>query len=566
MKKGLGLLTKVLSVVLAAALVLGTSGVKAYAADAVSHNKQNSPEYSTTKDMDMVFSVRKQLQPNDDLTENGNIFDGKPIGEYHQIHTNTAETGDNGRYSTPVSGAAVSAVIGDVLNAYTGSDKYTGAHNINETMALSGNGDQSVLAEEVLKAVLGEDDYDAINLLADEYIRARLGLTGNKEAIVSIDWYVIKHQKDGRVGGRYHVDGNVTVTYKEYEDWTVVYNFEQKDADPEKIALEDKITVEKDVTPSFSREEIMAPSDVDSKFEGQDELYTLRTSEVDEEEIAVVNYDSENKTIEIYYDLAREEWIVAYTFEMKDADPERIELEDRLVVFLGDDPEFNDDDILAPSAVAENFSDKDYVLTLNEDGTKFELTGDKTIEIRYELVKEDPTTEDPTTEDPTTEDPTTEDPTNEEPVNEDPTDDDPKQDDTNDIPLIIIPPVINNDPETKEEPKEELPVEEPVTPEGTPEDEETVEEIPVEEPGTPEGAPVEEEPVEEIPVEEPGTPEGAPVEEEEDEIPVDIPATPEGDVLPQTGVASAAAFFGFGAAFIGLGAFAVLKAIRKEEI
>ena len=538
MKKGLGLFTKVLSVVLAVALVLGTSGVKAYAAD--NHNMQKSPEYSTTKDIDMVFSVRKQLNPGDDQTENGNVFDGKPIGEYHQIHIDTSKTGDAGRYSVAVSGAAVSAVIGDVLNEYTGSSDYTGAHNINETMGLSGNGDQTDLAEKVLRAVLGEDDFNAINILADAYIRARLDLTGNTDAIVSIDWYVIKHQRDNRDGGRYHVDGNVTVTYKEYEDWTVVYNFEQKDsADPERIALEDTITVEKGETPSFSREEIMAPSDVDSKFEGQDELYTLRTSKVDEEEIAVVNYDSENKTIEIYYDLAREEWIVAYTFEMKDADPERIELEDRLVVFLGDDPEFNDDDILAPSAVAENFSDKDYVLTLNEDGTKFELTGDRTIEIRYELVKEDPK-------------------------------EDPKEDDTKPTP-IILPPVIHDDPvieeepkeEPKEEPVEELPVEEPATPEGTPEEEE----IPVEEPGTPEGAPEEEEPVEEeIPVEEPGTPEGAPEEEEEEEIPVDVPSTPEGDVLPQTGVASAAAFFGFGAAFIGLGAFAVLKAIRKEEI
>ncbi|MBO4559917.1 MAG: LPXTG cell wall anchor domain-containing protein [Lachnospiraceae bacterium] len=129
------------------------------------------------------------------------------------------------------------------------------------------------------------------------------------------------------------------------------------------------------------------------------------------------------------------------------------------------------------------------------------------------------------------------------------------------VPFIIIPSFIDDEPE--EPVAEEIPVDEPKTPEAAPEEEE----IPVEEPGTPEGAPVEEEPEEEeIPVEVPTTPEGAPEEEEEEDIDVEIPETPEGDVLPQTGVASAAVFFGFGAGFIAIGAAVIGKFARKEEI
>ena len=239
---------------------------------------------------------------------------------------------------------------------------------------------------------------------------------------------------------------------------------------------------------------------------------------------------------------------------MKDADPARIELEDKLVVLKGEPPVFGENDILAPSAVNEELSDNDYILTVNEDGTKFVLTGDKTIEIRYELVKEETKEEEQTGDPIEPKDPAEK----EEPAVEP---EQPKEEPKIEVPFIIIPSFIDDEPE--EEPAaEELPVEEPKTPESAPEEEE----IPVEESKTPEGAPVEEEPEEEIPVEVPVTPEGAPEEEEEEEIPVDIPATPEGDVLPQTGVASAAVFFGFGAGFIAIGAAVIGKFARKEEI
>ena len=74
---------------------------------------------------------------------------------------------------------------------------------------------------------------------------------------------------------------------------------------------------------------------------------------------------------------------------------------------------------------------------------------------------------------------------------------------------------------------------------------------------TPEGTPVEE--IDDLtPVE---TPQGVP-EEEEEEIPIELPKVPEGDVLPQTGVASSATFYGIGLFTILLGLFILKKGKR----
>ncbi|MBQ3911545.1 MAG: hypothetical protein II694_01065, partial [Lachnospiraceae bacterium] len=276
------LMTRILTVVLTAALVLGASGVRTYAAT-------SSPDY-VDQLIDMVFSVKKPTINTNDKTINGNGFDGKPLKDYYQIHTDLSKTGDAGRYAVAVSGPAVSAAIDDVLNAYTGTENYSGTHNINETDVLSGNGDQSKLAEEVLKAVLGDELYESVNVLADAYIREQLQISvkQNQSAIVDIDWYVVKHQSDNRVGGRYHVDGNVTVTIKEYEDWTVVYNFQKEYGSEEYDRVPNKtIKVEKNTTPVFPDDNntILNPSAVDQKYD--DAKYTLR---VNEDGIAVIEF------------------------------------------------------------------------------------------------------------------------------------------------------------------------------------------------------------------------------------------------------------------------------------
>ncbi len=107
--------------------------------------------------------------------------------------------------------------------------------------------------------------------------------------------------------------------------------------------------------------------------------------------------------------------------------------------------------------------------------------------------------------------------------------------------------------ETVEEVVEKEPVVEETVEEAA--EEETVVEI--EETETPEAAVEEtvEEEVEEEPV----------VEEEEEELDVDVIETPQGDVLPQTGIASAAVLYGFGAMLAGVGGTVAIKARRKED-
>ena len=72
------LMARVLTAVLAAAIVLGSSGVRAYAATS------DSPEYINEL-IDMVFSVKKPTINTNDQTVNGNGFDGRPLKDYYQI-------------------------------------------------------------------------------------------------------------------------------------------------------------------------------------------------------------------------------------------------------------------------------------------------------------------------------------------------------------------------------------------------------------------------------------------------------------------------------------------------
>ncbi|MBR5733644.1 MAG: LPXTG cell wall anchor domain-containing protein, partial [Lachnospiraceae bacterium] len=274
------------------------------------------------------------------------------------------------------------------------------------------------------------------------------------------------------------------------------------------------------------------------------------------------------------YDL--EEWTVVYNF-VKVVDDEdeivySVPLDDTYSVRKGDKPDFTNDNVIETvSDITDKYTQDQCTLRVNEDGSKFifvenKETNKKTIEIFYELKEEkieqpgDPVNPNNPSDDPVNPQNPSDEPVDPQNPSEDPKDE-PKQNDEPVVPFIIIPSFIDDEPE--EPVAEEIPVDEPKTPEAAPEEEE----IPVEEPGTPEGAPVEEEPEEEeIPVEVPTTPEGAPEEEEEEDIDVEIPETPEGDVLPQTGVASAAVFFGFGAGFIAIGAAVIGKFARKEEI
>ncbi len=134
------------------------------------------------------------------------------------------------------------------------------------------------------------------------------------------------------------------------------------------------------------------------------------------------------------------------------------------------------------------------------------------------------------------------------------------------IPFIIV----NNFDNTDDVDTEDVTApEEPATEEET--SEEIIDDIVTTD--TPEGAPADEEPEAEVEEEEivdvdlVTTPESAVEEdvEEEDDVELDVIETPQGDVLPQTGVLSAAVFYGLGSLCVAIGGTVVAKIRRKEE-
>ena len=158
-------------------------------------------------------------------------------------------------------------------------------------------------------------------------------------------------------------------------------------------------------------------------------------------------------------------------------------------------------------------------------------------------------------------------PSNDDPTNDDRRNDDPSNDNSDDDPDVVTP-VINDDPDevagdpvSYNDNDDDTDNEEDNVP--VSEDEKTEDEIVIDTVETPEGTPTEEEPAEEIKVDVIETPEGAP--EEEDKVELEVIETPQGDVLPQTGVASAAVFYGLGAACIIFGGVTLKKVNRKEE-
>ena len=134
------------------------------------------------------------------------------------------------------------------------------------------------------------------------------------------------------------------------------------------------------------------------------------------------------------------------------------------------------------------------------------------------------------------------------------------------IPFIIV----NNFDNT-----DDVDTEDVTAPEEPAAEEETSEEIidDIVTTDTPEGAPADEEPEAEVEEEEivdvdlVTTPESAVEEdvEEEDDVELDVIETPQGDVLPQTGVLSAAVFYGIGSLCVALGGTVVAKIRRKDE-
>ncbi|MCR5685940.1 MAG: hypothetical protein K6G81_11080 [Lachnospiraceae bacterium] len=464
MKKLSKLLTKFFTVIAALAVVLSLNGIRTLA-----HDYHESPEAGDGAQM--VFSVRNDdvatevdrtaQGATDDSTNAGNVntYDGQPVTHYYQIHVDVNADGEKGRYSVPVSGAAVSVAIDRALNEFYGITEddpaaYRGAMNLNELALEQREGETEFLVEQVLAEVDETNDefsFDQLNQLAFEYMNNKLELgLGDGSIEWDIDWYVIKYQNDS-VGPRFHVDGAVRIyEMPAYDEWNVIYKVEKE-----------------------------------NPVDGEDKFVTISDG-----------------TIE---------------------------------VISGDTPAFSNDNVKNVSALGDQYSDKDSVYSVvvkTVDGVEYKYVVDpaaKTITITYVLPEPDPEP-DPEPEP--------------EPSPEPTPDPDP-------IPFIIIPPTDVPTEAPTEVPTEvpsEVPTEEP-----TPEPEIDLDEVPE----TPEGAPEEDIELDEVPE----TPEGAP----EEDVDVDVIETPQGDVLPETGVASAAVFYCIGSACAGFGAMIARKSIRKDK-
>ena len=192
---------RLLKIVIVASLVFTLCfGTRVSAEDY--HKMYDSPEliYET----DMVFSVAKGGV--DARTENGAEYDGRPYGDYSQIHTNVNNSGNNGRYTIhAVSGGAIAVGIQQTVGEGD-------IRNVNEDALGS-----SDVVEIILRDYSGID-YDKACDVAATYIAYNRGLElGYYNELWYIDWYALKYQQDGRTEGRIHIDGKVVEIEQEDE-------------------------------------------------------------------------------------------------------------------------------------------------------------------------------------------------------------------------------------------------------------------------------------------------------------------------------------------------------------
>ena len=200
---------KIVTFLTAFALILSFNGIRTFAADY--HTLYNSPD--PQYNVDLVFSIEKNEVI--DETTNGIQYDGRPYGDYYQIHENINEDGNNGRYTIKnVSGGAIVANIQNALTLYSNTSDYSNARNLNENLLEDKNTEISKdkLVEYVLQNCTNIN-YDEVCNISSLYIAAKKGLDINNYLITwYIDWYIIKYQRENVVG-RIHVDGR----YKEIE-------------------------------------------------------------------------------------------------------------------------------------------------------------------------------------------------------------------------------------------------------------------------------------------------------------------------------------------------------------
>ena len=564
----------------------------------------------------VVFSIAKGDIIKD--ASYGSSFQGLDVKDYFQITGgNTGEDGIN-RYHKNV----YTYEVLDVIRAKTGNNNDITVNEADPTTKIvtvnSSNDVEEVLGNlgYLSDANAAAKDFLQSNAEAKKFVLDKYGVDVDTDDW-KIDWYVIKKQSNG-----FHVDGAFVSLM---DEWKVVYHVEktEKTDDQKYDDIEDvTLKAKNNTAPAFADANVKNVSDLKGYENADNSKYYIPSA-------AKYSVNSDSKTIEITYDLVKDDWKVIYHVEKteKTDDQKYDDVEDEVIAVLKDaTPAFADENVKKVSDL------KGYE---NADNSKYHISSEakyviynnsKTIEITYDLVPEkeeqqptpeekQPTPEEkqPTPEEkqPTPEEkqPTPEEkqPTPEEkqptPEEKQPTPEEkqPTPEEKQPTPTEPEKEVVEEQPETPEQPEEEVVEEQPVVP-GTPIIYYAPTADPTPEP-TPETTPEPTEEPEELNVEIPQNPEGAPEDDEEEEAPevpqveettedpdddlidLDTPqGTPEGtpddeeepedltvelpDVpegLPQTGTTDVLVFYGIGLACVGLGAFAVKKGLRKEE-
>jgi len=535
----------------------------------------------------VVFSIAKGDIVKD--ASYGSSFQGLDEKDYYQITGgNTGEDGIN-RYHKNVYAYEVL----DVIRAKTGNNNDITVNEADPTTKIvTVNSSNDV--EDVLGSLGFLSDADAAaraflqsNADAKRFVLDKYGVDVDTDDW-KIDWYVIKKQSNG-----FHVDGAFVSLM---DEWKVVYHVEktEKTDDQKYDDIEDvTLKAKNNTAPAFADANVKNVSDLKGYENADNSKYYIPSA-------AKYSVNSDSKTIEITYDLVKDDWKVIYHVEKteKTDDQKYDDIEDEVITVLKDaTPAFADENVKNVSALTgyENADNSKYQLVSNNEAKYVINSNSKTIEITYDLVPEKEEKQEEEKKEEEKEEQKQEEKEEEkqeekkeekqeekkeekqeeqkqeeeeEPVVEK---EEEKQEEKKEEPAVPGTPIVYyvpstepaptttpEVPETNEEP-EEIEVEIPELPEGTPDEDEDEIEVAQEVPED------EEEPEEDtfeldVPSE---TPQGAPEDEEPDEIEVELPDVPEG--LPQTGTTDVIVFYGIGLACVGLGAFAVKKGLRKEE-
>ncbi|MCR5769393.1 MAG: hypothetical protein K6G45_13075 [Lachnospiraceae bacterium] len=329
----------------------------------------------------VVFSIAKGDIIKD--ASYGSSFQGLDVKDYFQITGgNTGEDGIN-RYHKNV----YTYEVLDVIRAKTGNNNDITVNEADPTTKIvtvnSSNDVEDVLGSLgfLTDANAAADAFLKSNADAKQFVLDKYGVDVDTDDW-KIDWYVIKKQSNG-----FHVDGAFVSLM---DEWKVVYHVEktEKTDDQKYDDIEDvTLKAKNNTAPAFADANVKNVSDLKGYENADNSKYYIPSA-------AKYSVNSDSKTIEITYDLVKDDWKVIYHVEKteKTDDQKYDDIEDEVITVLKDaTPAFADENVKNVSALTgyENADNSKYQLVSNNEAKYVINSNSKTIEITYDLAKDD---------------------------------------------------------------------------------------------------------------------------------------------------------------------------------